>query len=107
MLRQKTKKNKIEPFQRRSLSETFFFLLWKKEINFKIDLEINIPNTMLFKGGVVTNWYFTSKNRTVNRKKEENLTNQAILSFFEKKSKEQKFEIVAVEYSFNFCVRNK
>ena len=63
------------------ISEEFFNLLWSKdELNF--GPIINIPDTVVFKLGVPTSWYFTSLDGRVKRKKRVNLINSVIEQSF-------------------------
>ena len=59
------------------ISEEFFNLLWMKdELNF--GPSINIPDTIIFKNGMPTNWYFTAANGRVKRKNRTNLLTSRI-----------------------------
>ena len=59
------------------ISLDFFNLLWTKdELNF--GPSINIPDTIVFKMGTPSNWYFTASNGRVKRKNRQNLMNARI-----------------------------
>jgi len=65
------------------ISEQFFELLWSKdELNF--GPSINIPDTIVYKFGQPTNWYFTANNGRVKRKNRGNLLNARIEECFTK-----------------------
>jgi hypothetical protein len=58
--------------QEDGLSEEFFNLLWSRdELNF--NPLINIPDTVFFKYGQPTQWYFTATNGKLKRKNRQNL----------------------------------
>jgi len=65
------------------ISLDFFNLLWTKdELNF--GPSINIPDTIVFKMGTPSNWYFTASNGRVKRKNRQNLMNARIEEAFTK-----------------------
>ena len=62
-------------------SEEFFNLLWMKdELNFGPN--INIPDTVVFRHGMPSNWYFTAANGRVKRKNRSNLISSRIEDAF-------------------------
>jgi len=65
------------------ISEEFFELLWTKdELNF--GPSINIPDTVIFKYGQPTDWYFTAKNGRIKKKSRANLIGARIEEAFTK-----------------------
>ena len=63
------------------ISEAFFNLLWSKdELNF--GPIVNIPDTIVFKDGLPINWYFTSLDGRIKRKKREKLESRFIEESF-------------------------
>jgi hypothetical protein len=65
------------------ISEEFFELLWTKdELNF--GPSVNIPDTVIFKYGQPTDWYFTAKNGRIKKKSRANLIGARIEEAFTK-----------------------
>jgi len=65
------------------ISFEFFNLLWTKdELNF--GPSVNIPDTIVFKSGTPSNWYFTASNGRIKRKNRQNLMNARIEEAFTK-----------------------
>lgn len=65
------------------VSFEFFNLMWTKdELNF--GPSINLPDTIVFKNGTPSNWYFTASNGRVKRKNRQNLMNARIEEAFTK-----------------------
>lgn len=63
------------------ISEEFFSLLWSKdELNF--GPSINIPDTIIFKHGLPTCWYFTAADGRIKRKNRQNLVSSKIEEAF-------------------------
>ena len=69
--------------------EAFYLLLWINKTTAEGDcsarLKVRLPNTVIFKYGSPTSWYFNNKEGEVLRKKEANLTFSHILAAFKKK----------------------
>jgi hypothetical protein len=65
------------------ICEDFFNLLWiRDELNF--GPAINIPDTVIFKYGQPTHWYFTATDGRIKRKNRQNLINARIEEAFSK-----------------------
>ena len=65
------------------INEEFFELLWSKdELNF--GPSINIPDTIFYKYGQPTVWYFTAQNGKLKKKNRQNLMNARIEEVFNK-----------------------
>jgi len=67
--------------------EDIFYLLWKKESPFNESLSINIPDTVIFRKGSPSQWYFTTEQGVLLRKKKNNLTMENIIQGFTQKAK--------------------
>ena len=67
--------------QSEGISEEFFALIWSKdELNF--GPSINIPDTVIFKNGTPTAWYFTATDGRIKRKNRQNLVSSKIEEVF-------------------------
>jgi hypothetical protein len=65
------------------ICEDFFNLVWMRdELNF--GPAINIPDTVVFKYGQPTQWYFTATDGRIKRKNRQNLINARIEEAFSK-----------------------
>lgn len=62
-------------FPQGTFYEKMFYYLWKhpSEMERK-SFQINMPETVLFKNGMINCWYFTDKQGQIRRKKTENIT---------------------------------
>lgn len=81
------------------ISFIFLHLLWMKYDVNDINLQINIPDTIIYDEKEPIFWYYTSK-VGIKKKKQENITNEKILSFFTKK-KYDKCNVVAT-FLYNY-----
>jgi hypothetical protein len=85
------------------VSFEFFNLIWTKdELNFAPS--INIPDTVIYKFGQPTAWYFTSTNGRVKRKNRQNLMNARIEEGFTKQL--LGYDVIASYISLNNNVEN-
>ncbi|EAS03820.2 hypothetical protein TTHERM_00657650 (macronuclear) [Tetrahymena thermophila SB210] len=65
-------KAKQEIFPNGTIFEKIFNYLWKHPPDIENRLQINIPDTIIFKNTLPVFWYFTDKNNNIKRKKKEN-----------------------------------
>lgn len=73
----------VQQFEGDGISELFFELLWMKDaLNFSPS--ICIPDTVIFKFGQPTQWYFTDSNGRIKRKNRQNLMNSRVEEVFTK-----------------------
>jgi len=74
---------KMEILEVDGVSEEFFNLLWMKdELNFGPN--VCVPDTVIFRHGMPSNWYFTASNGRVKRKNRTNLISSRIEDVFTK-----------------------
>lgn len=64
------------------LVENLFHLLWTKEVKYKKNVPIYIPDTIIYKYEQPSFWYFTAKNGEIMRKSKKNLSNEKIEESF-------------------------
>ena len=65
--------------------EELYYILWKKQDYLK-DAEslydLDIPDTVIIKFNIISNWYFTSKEGKLKRKNKISLTREAVYDTF-------------------------
>ena len=77
--------------------DNLYHYLWAKDSLFNSVSYILLPDTIIYKFGDPTFWYFTSKDGTILRKSKKNVNNKEIEKSFLKGAKPG--EIVAVLYT--------
>ena len=77
--------------------ENLYHYLWAKDALFNSGPHILLADTVIYKYGKPTFWYFTGRDGTVMRKSKKNVTSQAIEKSFTKSCK--KDDIVACLYT--------
>ena len=77
--------------------DNLYHYLWAKDALFNSGPYILLPDTIIYKYGDPTFWYFTSKDGTIMRKSKKNVNNKEIEKSFLKGSKSN--QIVAVLYT--------
>lgn len=95
---EQTNQKEINP---KNTLEAFYFLLWKTEESERTKLKLNIPNTIIFKFGILNSWYFTSKqDGSIKKKIRKSTIIDDLIKYFESRKKNSILGIAAVIYTF-------
>jgi hypothetical protein len=66
------------------IMEMVYYLLWRKDSPYNEQMNISIPDTIIFKKGRPVSWYFTNSEGKVLKKKGPNVTFENIVKVFSK-----------------------
>jgi hypothetical protein len=69
------------------IMELIYYLLWRKDSPYNEQMNICIPDTIIFRKGRPVSWYFTNHDGTVLKKKLANVTFDNIVKAFTKNAK--------------------
>ena len=64
------------------IMEMIYYLLWRKDSPYNEQMNISIPDTVIFKKGRPINWYFTNSEGIVLKKRQSNVNYEAIIKKF-------------------------
>ena len=79
-------KNKYTDFDIDGMNDLFYNILWSKETLYNDDdYKINLPDTIIFRNGGPSNWYFSNKESIIMKKNQSNLTIDEIEKTFIRK----------------------